>query len=88
MPTTALTTTANLKAHDPFMYYSNQNRRMTHLLLNENITDQVDAVVAPDLEGQATMVVQRKTRISFELHPSLLLDDLIVETMGADGNAE
>ncbi|KAK1733179.1 hypothetical protein QTG54_016156 [Skeletonema marinoi] len=55
------------KNEDPFMYYSHQETRMNALLLSSG---ENDAQVAR--ESQV-----RKTRISFELHPSLLLEDLL-----------
>jgi hypothetical protein len=58
------------KHEDPFMYYSHQETRMNALLLRSN--DENDEQVAKES-------VDRKTRISFELHPSLLLDDLFLE---------
>ena len=79
----------NLKAQDPFLYYSNQERRMTHLSLTEDATDQeqeedvVTVVVPQDPQEQEQasnkMLEERKTRLSFELHPSLLMGDLLLE---------
>eukprot|EP00984_Skeletonema_dohrnii_P027612 scaffold17230_cov80-Skeletonema_dohrnii-CCMP3373.AAC.1 len=55
------------KHEDPFMYYSHQETRMNALLLSSGENDEQVA-----RESQV-----RKTRISFELHPSLLLEDLL-----------
>mmetsp|Transcript_12310 Transcript_12310/g.18886 ORF Transcript_12310/g.18886 Transcript_12310/m.18886 type:complete len:126 (-) Transcript_12310:9-386(-) len=57
------------KHEDPFMYYSHQETRMSALLLS-NGNDENDGQVARESH-------ERKTRISFELHPSLLLEDLL-----------
>ncbi len=57
------------KHEDPFMYYSHQETRMSALLLS-NDNDETDGQVARESH-------ERKTRISFELHPSLLLEDLL-----------
>eukprot|EP00984_Skeletonema_dohrnii_P000505 scaffold167_cov119-Skeletonema_dohrnii-CCMP3373.AAC.1 len=54
------------KHEDPFMYYSHQETRMNELLLSSGEND----------EQVARESVARKTRISFELHPSLLFEDL------------
>mmetsp|Transcript_15708 Transcript_15708/g.22340 ORF Transcript_15708/g.22340 Transcript_15708/m.22340 type:complete len:127 (-) Transcript_15708:115-495(-) len=57
------------KQDDPFMYYSNQETRMSALLLSNDSGDNEEQV--------ALEFHERKTRISFELHPSLLLEDLL-----------
>ena len=56
------------KHEDPFMYYSDQETRMNELHLNGD--NENDEQVARESD-------ERKTRISFELHPSLLLEDLL-----------
>jgi hypothetical protein len=65
------------KYEDPFMYYSHQETRMNALLLRSN--DENDEQVAKES-------VDRKTRISFELYLSLLLDDLFLKNqyLGAE----
>ena len=65
----------NNKEEDPFMWYSNQETRMNAMLLKDS-----------DIPATATATnnnkkVVRKTRISFEIHPSLLFDDI---TFGSD----
>eukprot|EP00984_Skeletonema_dohrnii_P006122 scaffold2174_cov67-Skeletonema_dohrnii-CCMP3373.AAC.3 len=50
------------KHQDPFMYYSDQETRMDELLLYDDNDDRV--IRESDV---------RMTRISFELHPKLLL---------------
>ena len=57
------------KHEDPFLYYSRQETRMHALLLSNDDNDENDQQV-----GRETGV--RKTRISFELHRALLLEDL------------
>jgi hypothetical protein len=54
------------KHEDPFLHYSHQETRMNALLLrNDENNEQADRDI-----------VVRKTRISFELDPALLLEDL------------
>jgi hypothetical protein len=57
------------KHEDPFLYYSHQETRINALLLRN---DEDDEQVCRDRE-----TVVRKTRISFELHPYLLLEDIL-----------
>ena len=56
------------KQEDPFMWYSNQETRMNAMLFKDS-----------DVQATANSnkKVVRKTRISFEIHPSLLFDDII-----------
>ena len=59
----------NNNHEDPFMWYSNQETRMNAMLFKNN-----------DVPATATnnnKKVVRKTRISFEIHPSLLFDDIL-----------
>ena len=58
------------KHEDPFMYYSDQETRMNELHLNGDNDN--DEQVARESD-------ERKTRISFELHPKVLLADLFHE---------
>mmetsp|Transcript_32565 Transcript_32565/g.55469 ORF Transcript_32565/g.55469 Transcript_32565/m.55469 type:complete len:151 (-) Transcript_32565:191-643(-) len=59
------------KSDDPFLYYSDDDIRMTTLKLE---------VLETDLPLNINMAdVQRKTVLSFELDPLLLLDDMIEE---------
>jgi hypothetical protein len=60
------------KHEDPFLYYSHQETRMNTLLLSNNDNDWNDEQVDQERES-----VVRKTRISFELHPALLFEDLL-----------
>ena len=55
------------KQEDPFLYYSNQETRMNTLLTTGGENDE-RAVQESDV---------RQTRISYEIHPSLLIEDLI-----------
>jgi hypothetical protein len=54
------------KHEDPFMYYYHHETRMRALLL-QDVNDSLENPVV------------RKTMISFELHPTLLLADLFLE---------
>ncbi len=53
------------KHEDAFMFYSHQETKMNSLLLNDE--EESDERVAGESDA-------RKTKISFELHPSLLLE--------------
>ena len=59
----------NNKQEDPFMWYSNQETRMNAMLFKNNDV--------PATATNSNKKVVRKTRISFEIHPSLLFDDII-----------
>ena len=62
----------DLRSQDPFLYFSDQRRRMAHLTGNEEEVNDQD-----NPPQQQQQVVERRTRISFEVHPSLLLDNLL-----------
>ena len=73
-----------LKVQDPFLYYSNDQVRMKELrfLQDEEVDSSDDDSSYTSLSNQAqptTTYCARKTRISFELHPSLLLEDLMTD---------
>ncbi len=57
------------KQEDAFLYYSDQETRMSALLLSNGSSKNDEQIAFESHE--------RKTRISFELHPSLLLEDLL-----------
>lgn len=59
------------KKDDPFMYYSHQETRMNSLLLSMEGDNEDDNGAIVDSGN-----VARKTRISFELHPALMLEGL------------
>lgn len=59
------------KHEDPFMYYSHQETRMKSLLLTDE-GEESNERVAGELDV-------RKTKISFELHPSLVLESLFLQ---------
>jgi len=58
------------KLEDPFLYYSDQETRINVLLLSSD--NENDEQVARESD-------ERKTRISFELDPKVLLADLFHE---------
>ena len=66
---------------DAFLYFSNQRRRMAFLKYEEVIS--TDDAPAPQ-----DVTEERTTRISFELHPSLILDDLLMETGATEVEVE
>ena len=76
------------KEQDPFLYFSNRDRRMAYLLRNGE--EQVEESVSnPIVDSGATAMVEeeRRQRITFEVHPDLMYtDDLIWD--GHDLNEE
>mmetsp|Transcript_26870 Transcript_26870/g.45798 ORF Transcript_26870/g.45798 Transcript_26870/m.45798 type:complete len:158 (+) Transcript_26870:377-850(+) len=62
------------KSEDPFLYYSNDDVRIKTLKMEE-VSDTLTRT------DNAT----RKTRISFEVHPSMIFNDMFDELYG-DGN--
>ena len=79
-----------LKFVDPFLYYSNDKIRMRELRLEDMENDSsVDASSSSSLptQDQSPPTCERKTRISFELHPSLLLEDLMREIFDEDDDS-
>ena len=84
-----------LKVQDPFLYYSDDKNRMKELRLQDTSSssssseddDSASSTTADDEHTSTTSsTCVRKTRISFELHPSLLLEDFIMgdELLGDD----
>jgi hypothetical protein len=81
-----------LKVQDPFLYYSDDKNRMKELRLQDTSSssssseDDDSASSTADDEHTPSSTCVRKTRISFELHPSLLLEDFIMgdELLGDD----
>ena len=71
IPTTAESN--SIKTEDPFLYYSSETIRMKTLKMVE-----VSESDASQERGD------RKTRLSFELHPSLILEDVMTEIFGDD----
>ena len=65
------------KHEDPFLYYSHQETKMDALLLRNNDDDNED----DEQVDQERESVMRKTRISFELHPALLFEDLLPDNV-------
>ena len=75
------------KEQDPFLFYSNQDRRMAYLLNNGE--EQVEENVSIRIVDSATAMVEeeRRQRITFEVHPDLMyMEDLARE--GHDLNEE
>ena len=77
-------TVTDIKAQDPFLYYSNDTIRMKTLKLEQVTNKDHDVVSRQDQQHP----VKRKTRHSFELHPSLLLDDLLTDLDSNDDDDE
>lgn len=81
-----------LKVQDPFLYYSNDRVRMKELRLEDKEVDSSDdgsssASILSNQEQSTTSCV-RKTRITFELHPSLLFEDLMDDLLHFDDNLD
>ena len=73
-----------LKDQDPFLYYSNDRVRMTELRLQDvedDLSDHGSSSSSLLAQEQLTTTSTRKTRITFELHPHLLLEDLVKEIL-------
>ena len=74
-----------LKVQDSFLYYSNDKIRMRELRLQDIEYDSSgddssdDGSFSSSLSNQEQSMAtcERKTRITFELHPSLVLEDLM-----------
>lgn len=71
-PRTNSTTTKSERGN-AFLRYSNDEVRMQTLMISTTTTTQRDTY-QPEAQ-----VVERKTRISFELHPSLIVEDMLHE---------
>lgn len=70
---------------DPFLYFSNKERRMGYLM--DLFSEQNALVVAGNHQDQDG--TRRKTRISFELHASLIMEDALdMMRGGEDDNNE
>ena len=68
------------KEQDPFLYFSNQDRRMTYLLRNGKEQVEGDASNLNDSTTERMVEEERRQRISFEVHPDLMyLEDLLLE---------
>ena len=59
-----------LKQQDPFLFFSNDARRIRYL---------TGAPAQKFTANQHLPVVERKTRISFELHDSVILEEILSE---------
>ena len=68
----------DLRRQDPFHYFSDQVRRMAHLL-------HIQGDINQDNPPQQQQAGERRTRISFEVHPTLLLD---MDGAGGGGEGE
>ena len=77
--TPELTSHSNSDPTDMFLYYSCNETRIKTLKMN-------DDPEATKKEGIANMVSteQRKTRISFELHPDVIMEDLLELSEGLE----
>lgn len=79
-----------LKVRDPFLYYSNGKIRMRELRLQDMENDSSDdrsSSSSLSSQDKSMVACERKTRITFELHPSLVLEDLMRELFEDDDNS-
>ena len=89
----------DLRVQDPFLHYSNDQVRMKKLLLQDDEEDSSDnyessspsssssssfSSLANQDESETHSYRERKTRISFELHPLLILEDLLDDEISGD----
>ena len=65
---------------DPFLYLSDPQRRLAHITGNERAHQDK----ANHQQHNIASTIKRKTRISFEVHHSILLGDLFTELGGMD----
>ena len=65
------------KKRDSFRYYSNDKVRMRALMMVDDTSTTRRTRLQPRPQPQQKVEVERKTCISFELHPSLIMDDLL-----------
>ena len=74
---TSLDDLKSIKKQDPFMYYSIPGARKATVLMRDiDLSNLIGAGQAVQGETpQASQKVSRSTRISFECHPDLLLND-------------
>ena len=66
---------SSLRLQDPFLYFSNNKQKMSYLIDEDGDVDQDTA----SLE-----VTERKTRISFEVHHSVIFDEILLAMDGLD----
>ncbi len=70
---------AFIKSDDPFLYYSINENRMKTLLGNdaedEDESPRTESSESSKPNNESSFSVERKTRISFEVHHSLILGD-------------
>ena len=72
--------TSSTRVSDPFLYYSDQERRMAYLTHRNKKTQEKSAT-----SKRCVVAEKRKTRISFEVHPSVIMEDfLLLEMDDAD----
>jgi len=71
--------TSSSRIADPFLYFSNQERRMAYLTHRTKETQEKSAT-----SKRCVVAEERKTRISFEVHPSVIMEDLFLVLNGMD----
>lgn len=77
-------TSTNKNKRDSFLHYSNDEVRIRTLMMSEGDSNSNSSSSSSAEAGEENIVrppaqpQERKTRISFELHPSLILDDMLL----------
>lgn len=76
-------TTKKSERDDAFLRYSNDQVRMRTLMMSTATTTQGEEHTTTTHQAEQ---VERKTRLSFELHPSLIIEDLLQDLDYGDAN--
>ena len=80
-------TDAATRYDDAFLYYSNDDVRIKTLKMAEDPTP--EQVSEPQQRSISTSSAsERKTMISFELHPSLIMEDVLADLCDDDNKNE
>ena len=69
----------NLKEEDPFLYFSDNARRMAYITGSNK---------AHHYSSFDTATVERTSRVSFELHPSVVMEDILLDMLDEDDNMD
>ena len=72
----------SIQKQDPFMYYSIPGVRKATVLMQD--IDMTNLIGAPEQAPQVSQNVSRKSRISFECHPDLLIENFLNNMGGPD----
>mmetsp|Transcript_22780 Transcript_22780/g.45483 ORF Transcript_22780/g.45483 Transcript_22780/m.45483 type:complete len:127 (+) Transcript_22780:114-494(+) len=70
------------KSYDAFLYYSLKENRMNALLGDDTDILKLSSNSLMSTDTVSTGTVERSSRISFEVHPSLMFDERLTQYMG------